>query len=51
MFRRLTRGRDELHSDLNVTVFETACRRHFDILRSASIPGSARFLYLLRKKC
>jgi SAM-dependent methyltransferase len=50
MFRRLTRGRDELHSDLNVTMFETACRQHFDILRSQSIPGGARFLYLLRKK-
>ena len=50
MFRRLTRGRDELHKDLNVTLFETVCRQHFDILRSESIPGGARFLYLLRKK-
>ena len=49
MFRRLTRGRDELHRDLNVTSFETICRQHFDILRSESIPGGARFLYLLRK--
>jgi hypothetical protein len=50
MFRRLTRGRDELHKDLTVSVFENACLQRFHILRSERIPGGARSLYLLRKK-
>jgi SAM-dependent methyltransferase len=50
MFRRLTRGRDELHKDLTVPSFESACLQRFHILRSERIPGGARSLYLLRKK-
>jgi 2-polyprenyl-3-methyl-5-hydroxy-6-metoxy-1,4-benzoquinol methylase len=50
MFRRLTRGRDELHQNLTVPYFENACRTRFQILRSECIPGGARSLYLLRKK-
>ena len=50
MFRRLTRGRDELHKDLTVPLFENACRQRFHIVRSERIPGGARSLYLLRKK-
>ncbi len=50
MFRRLTRGRDELHKYLTVSAFENACLQRFQILRSERIPGGARALYLLRKK-
>lgn len=49
MFRRLTRGREHLHRDLNQQGFETACRVHFDIVRSQQIEGTHRRLYLLRR--
>jgi hypothetical protein len=49
MFRRLVRGREELHKGLNEEAFEAACRRHFDILRSRPIEGAHRRLYLLRR--
>lgn len=49
MFRRLTRGRDHLHSDLTNTVFESACRRYFEIVRAQRVGDSHRWLYLLRK--
>ena len=49
MFRRLTRGRDYLHSDLTNTLFESHCRRHFEIVRSQRLGDSHRWLYLLRK--
>lgn len=49
MFRRLTRGREHLHRDLNPQVFEAACRVHFDIVRSQQIEGTHRRLYLLRR--
>ncbi len=50
MFRTLTRGRDHLFTDLTVESFEATCRRHFDIVRSQHEPGTARWLYWLRKK-
>jgi SAM-dependent methyltransferase len=50
MFRRLTRGREELHKDLNSDLFETVCRRHFDIVRTQHLETTARWLYLLRKR-
>jgi SAM-dependent methyltransferase len=49
MFRRLSRGRDHLHSALTRDAFEAACTRHF---RIASVTGPldrTRWLYLLRK--
>ncbi len=49
MFRRLVRGREELHKDLNEEAFEAACRQHFDILRSRRIEGTHRRVYLLRR--
>ena len=49
MFKQLTRGRDHLHSNLTQAVFEEACGRHFDIIRSQRLTGAARTLYLLRK--
>jgi SAM-dependent methyltransferase len=50
MFRRLTRGRDELHKDLTVEVFEAGCRRHFEIVRVQHVENSTRWLYLLKKR-
>ena len=49
MFRRLCRGREHLHADLNGPVFEAACRRRFEIVRREQLAGSHRSLYLLRK--
>jgi SAM-dependent methyltransferase len=50
MFRVLTRGRDDLHKDLTVEVFETVARRFFDIERSRQLGESDRWIYLLRRK-
>jgi len=49
MFRRLLRGRDELHRDLTVSQFEAAYRRRFEIVRKQAIVGSTRWLYVMRK--
>ena len=49
MFRRLTRGREHLHQDLTVEVFEASARRHFHIVKRQNISGSSRHLYCLRK--
>ncbi|MGH9601924.1 MAG: methyltransferase domain-containing protein [Terriglobales bacterium] len=48
MFRRLVRGREELHRDLTREVFEAAWRRRFQLVRCQSLPGATRTLYLLR---
>ncbi|MBZ5725118.1 MAG: methyltransferase domain-containing protein [Acidobacteriia bacterium] len=48
MFQRLTRGREELHRGLTIAVFESCCRRRFDVVRSQHLEGSARWLYLMR---
>ena len=50
MFRRLTRGREELHQDLTPELFESLCRRYFDIVRVQHVEGATRRLYLLRKR-
>jgi SAM-dependent methyltransferase len=50
MFQRLTRGREELHKELTAELFETVCRRHFEIVRVQHVEGTARRLYLLRKR-
>ncbi len=50
MFKRLLRGREELHRGLNPQVFELACNAHFEIVRSQHIEGTNRWLYLLRKR-
>lgn len=50
MFRLLTRGRDHLHKDLTVAVFETAARQYFTIDRSQRLGESDRWIYLLRRK-
>ena len=50
MFRRIARGRDQLHRDLTIARFEEACRRRFDIVRSVQLDGATRWLYVLRKR-
>ena len=50
MFRRLTRGRDGLHAGLNAAAFERACAAHFEMVRSAALPGTQRRMYCLRRK-
>jgi SAM-dependent methyltransferase len=50
MFRVLTRGRDELHKDLTLEVFERECRRFFNIETSRRLGEADRWIYLLRKK-
>jgi SAM-dependent methyltransferase len=49
MFQRLTRGREELHKDLNHRLFEDLCRERFAIVRAQHVESSSRWLYLLRK--
>ncbi len=49
MFRRLTRGREELFAGLTKEMFEKTWRRHFEIVRSQQIEDTNRCLYLLRK--
>jgi len=50
MFRQLTRGRAALHASLNAEVFERACEKYFEIMRSLPLPGSMRRMYCLKKK-
>jgi len=50
MFLRLTRGREELHRDLNKTVFENACQKRFEIVRTEHLEGTSRWMYALRKR-
>jgi hypothetical protein len=50
MFRRLARGREELHRDLTSEVFEDSCRRRFEIVHSQHIEGTSRWLYWARRK-
>jgi 2-polyprenyl-3-methyl-5-hydroxy-6-metoxy-1,4-benzoquinol methylase len=50
MFRRLTRGREELHASFDEKVFERACLERFEILKSLPVPGAHRRLYCLKRK-
>ena len=50
MFRRLTRGRENLHADFTRENFEAACNELFEIGRSEPLGASGRWLYLLRKR-
>lgn len=49
MFRRLTRGRENLHTDFTRENFESACRDFFEIVRAEPLGESGRWLYLLSK--
>ena len=50
MFRRITRGRDELFDSFDQQAFEEACQRAFTIVQSQQLGRTSRRLYLLRKK-
>jgi SAM-dependent methyltransferase len=50
MFRRLTRGREQLHASLDVKMFEQACAPYFEIVRSLALPGTQRRMYCLKRK-
>jgi SAM-dependent methyltransferase len=50
MFRRLSRGRDELYSHFHADLFERCAAARFDIVRQRAITGSKRTLYVLWKK-
>jgi hypothetical protein len=50
MFRRLVRGREELHKDLTAAHFEAVCGRRFDVVRCQHLEGTSRWLYLLKNK-
>lgn len=50
MFRRLTRGRENLYTYLSTENFEASCQRHFEIVRVQHLNSTERWLYLMRKK-
>jgi SAM-dependent methyltransferase len=50
MFRRLSRGRDELYAYLTVELFEQIVAERFHIVRKHRVTGAERTLYLLRKR-
>ena len=50
MFRVLTRGREHLHDDLTVEVFEATAKGFFEIVTYQRLGESKRWIYLLRKK-
>jgi SAM-dependent methyltransferase len=50
MFRRLTRGREHLHANLDTKMFEQACAPYFEIVRSLTLPDTQRRLYCLKRK-
>ena len=50
MFRRLTRGRDELFTYLNREFFESTCNSKFEIVYSQQVADSKRWIYLLKRR-
>jgi SAM-dependent methyltransferase len=50
MFVRLTRGREELHKDLDSAAFEKACRERFEIVRVEHLKDTSRWLYALKRR-
>lgn len=48
-FRHIARGRDHLYQTITREVFETSCRRHFEIAGSQAV-GTHRTVYALKKK-
>jgi SAM-dependent methyltransferase len=50
MFRRISRGRDDLYRYLTPALFEQACLPYFEIVRSKRLTDSERWLYLLERR-
>jgi SAM-dependent methyltransferase len=50
MFRRITRGRDHLFTDLTRQHFEQTCEQHFDVVRCERLDQTSRWLYFMKKK-
>jgi len=50
MFRRLTRGRDNLYSHITLDVFKTTCEKHFDIIKQERLNDTDRWMFLMQKK-
>lgn len=50
MFRRLTRGRDHLHTGLTAAAFESAAAGRFEVVRAQPAESGTRVLYLLRRR-
>jgi SAM-dependent methyltransferase len=50
MFKRISRGRDHLHTDLTEDYFETVSRQFFDIVRFEKLGDTHRKIYMMRKK-
>lgn len=50
MFKQIARGRDHLFEYLTESVFEEACKQHFEVVRSEKLADSNRRLYLLKKR-
>jgi SAM-dependent methyltransferase len=50
MFRRITRGYEQLYTYLTKELFEETCRKYFDIVRLESLHHTKRWLYLMKKK-
>ena len=49
-FRRLYRGREELHSGLTEQAFARACEAHFTILDRLALQSGTRTMFLLQLK-
>jgi len=50
MFRRITRGHDDLYKHLTREFFEETCGKYFDLVRSERLDQTSRWLYLMKKK-
>lgn len=48
--QRLVRGRDNMFGDYNKLAFETVFSERFDLLESATILGTDRVIYLMKKR-
>ena len=46
--QRLLASREDIYPDYTLSGFETAFRRHFEVVQSVPVPDSERTLYLLR---
>jgi len=50
MFRRITRGRDNLFQDLTRESFEETCKSHFEVVRRERLDVTDRWIYVMKKK-